>query len=351
MKHISYIIILVCFLTSCQEDMNLQTNTSEVFWVEHDEAQMPVWVEGNTESKKIILVLHGGPAGDGSRGYNLNDEFAVPLEERYAVAYWDQRGSGVSKGNYDESRLNVDQFVEDLDKVVDVLYYRYGNDIDLYLFGNSWGGFLGNAYLIDEGRQSKIKGWIEVDGQHDFGAAIIYAEQQMRQIANEQIQAGNSVDYWNRKMEELNDINVQNPSDDDHAKMNRLGYQFENRLRLDDVLTREFYLEERAGFDYFFHSPYHPITSAVNSSQTNKILFEQITRMSLTDELHRISLPSLILWGKYDTVTPTQLAYDQYDLISTADDEKKLVILETAGHQSLVHQPSTIVAEIISFID
>lgn len=341
----------ILLITSCTEEIQPAHNTAEVFWVENTGAQMPVWVEGNTASNNFILILHGGPAGSGATGYNLNDAFSVPLEERFAVAYWDQRGSGTAKGNYTSSSLNLEQFVEDLDKVVDVMKYRYGQDINLYLLGNSWGGFLGNAYLIDETRQAKIAGWIAVDGQHDFEQGLEYAVEQMTNIAEEQISQGNDVDYWNNRLMDIQNANIKNPSPSDHSYLNRLAYRMEYKLENTGVLTRGFQLEQGEGFDYFFLSPYNPITSNINSNQTNSIMWNQITPMSLTNDLHRISLPSLILWGKYDMVTPTQLGIDQYHLISTSDSEKELVILETSGHQALKHQPSKVVSHIISFID
>ena len=42
----------------------LSTNVNEIFWVTNNGADMPVRVMGNTASKVIILIVHGGP-GDG----------------------------------------------------------------------------------------------------------------------------------------------------------------------------------------------------------------------------------------------------------------------------------------------
>ncbi len=344
------LIIIATLSLGCTESTLFSNQAEDIFWLKHKGAEMPIWVEGNTASKQFILVLHGGPAGSGSLGYNLNHEFSVPLEERYALAYWDQRGSGNAKGNPSISTLTLDQFVEDLDLVVDAMKHRYGTDIDIFLLGNSWGGFLGNAFLSHYEKQDKICGWIVVDGQHDFRQGLVYAHQQMLDIAEERISAGVNPHYWNTKKESILSRPVDSPVSEDYAFYNRIAYQIEYQLEREDVLSQEFFLEDGQGFDYYFQSSYNPITSNANANTTNSILWNEIIQTSLSDELHQITLPTLILWGKYDTVTPTSLAYDLFEYISTKENEKKLVILQSAGHQALKHEPRRVVEEVISFI-
>ena len=125
---------------------------------------LPVWVKGNTASKTIIVYLHGGPGGGGSFGSSefLNSEFVEAVTEKYAMVFFDQRGSGSSQGHYDKSLMTEAQFVEDLDKLVILLQNKYGSDINVFLYGVSWGGYLGTAYLVTGENQNKIKGWIIV---------------------------------------------------------------------------------------------------------------------------------------------------------------------------------------------
>ena len=55
---------------SCQkEEITLSDNAKDHFFLKSDGAEMPVWVEGNTESKTLVIFLHGGPGGS-SIGYN-----------------------------------------------------------------------------------------------------------------------------------------------------------------------------------------------------------------------------------------------------------------------------------------
>ncbi|HSR34632.1 MAG TPA: hypothetical protein VLY63_29020, partial [Anaerolineae bacterium] len=80
----------------------------DYFWVERNNARMPVWVRGNTASSTFIVFNHGGPGSTGTAEsiFEVNPGngklgHASPvqaLESDYAVVYWDQRHSGMSRG-------------------------------------------------------------------------------------------------------------------------------------------------------------------------------------------------------------------------------------------------------------
>lgn len=107
---------------------------------------MPVSVRGNKSSGIFIVFLHGGPGGTALQKIGLPAFDA--LEESYATVFWDQRGSGSSQGNSSDKLLTLGQFVEDLDKLIDLISYKYDHP-KIFLMGHSWGGCLGTAYLLD----------------------------------------------------------------------------------------------------------------------------------------------------------------------------------------------------------
>lgn len=90
-----------------------------------------------------LILLHGGP-GLGETA--LFRHFNAPLEKRFTLVYWDQRGAGKS---YDRgiprSSMTVDQFLNDLDELVDAVCKRVGAT-RVVLFGHSWGSVLGVLY-------------------------------------------------------------------------------------------------------------------------------------------------------------------------------------------------------------
>ena len=112
-----------------------------------------------------MLLLHGG-AWREAQGFNqlLDVFFSGPLEEDYALVYWDQRMSGSSTGTFPVEMLTMEQYVADLDALIELLKTRYGQDIGIFLMGHSWGGNLGSAYITTDDHADKLKGWINVAG-------------------------------------------------------------------------------------------------------------------------------------------------------------------------------------------
>src|SRR5690349_20194394 len=88
----------------------------DLFFVSRAGADMPVGVRGADPTQSLILYLHGGPAGSAFRD-RLQPVFAQ-LEESHAVAYWDQRASGLAQGDPSPPTFTLPSFVEDLDLVV-----------------------------------------------------------------------------------------------------------------------------------------------------------------------------------------------------------------------------------------
>ncbi len=102
-----------------------------------------VMTRGRDAANPPLILLHGGP---GFAETFFFRHFNAPLEEGFTVVYWEQRGSGKS---YDRHiprwSMNVEQFIADLDGLVDVVRGRLGQD-RVALFGHSWGSLLGTLY-------------------------------------------------------------------------------------------------------------------------------------------------------------------------------------------------------------
>ena len=90
-------------------------------------------------------------------------------------------------------------------------------------------------------------------------------------------------------------------------------------------------------------------TPLANGGLTNLILSNETSSTSLTGDLRKVTLPLLVLTGKYDFVVPPALAHDLHNLSSSL--EKKIVVLEKSGHSPMIHEPIKYRNEIISFIE
>lgn len=162
------------------------------FFIKNAGAEMPVYIKGNIASKTFILFVHGGPGSNASLVSFL--PVAKELENDYAFVYWDQRGSGLSQGNPDRY-VYREQFVEGLDLVVEGIKLRHNNP-GIVIYGVSWGGALGSAYLSTGNYQDKITGFICVNSGHNLLEGIPKSVVFVKEYAQIQIDNGIDVDYW-----------------------------------------------------------------------------------------------------------------------------------------------------------
>lgn len=354
MRILNYILIgLISFAScSCEEDVVATGQVDELLWLENKGAQMPIWVEGKASSKTFILILHGGPGGSSLVYNDVLVEMANAFEQEYAVAYWDQRSSGNAKGNYDKEQVSLVQMEEDLDLVIDLLKHKYGSDISLFLLGHSWGGYLGNYYLRDKLKQLKLNGWIDVDGAHNLEKLTLDGLQLMEEVASEQIRAESSQkESWQEVLDFATDFDTSNLAEVDRfIEVNTMAGKAES-LALLDGLTQEAVVE-LSGVWRNLAGPNHPLTGLTNAFQlTRTKLLDEAIAFPLTDELGKVKIPSLLLWGKYDFIVPPSLGEEMLDKLGTPDARKSLIIYEDSGHSPMGSDAEGFIRDVMDFID
>lgn len=115
----------------------------EAYVLETDGVRLHLWLRGNAASREVMVVLHGGP-GSGSACLRSSSGFHN-LEERYIVAYYDQRGSGQSY--YDlQQGLPAATILNDVAAVVRHTRRRFPEK-RLHVWGGSFGAYLAFAYM------------------------------------------------------------------------------------------------------------------------------------------------------------------------------------------------------------
>lgn len=333
------LIILGSFilLISCTRET---TDEFDHFFFRNADADLSVEINGNIASKVFFLYLHGGPGG-GSFAYN-SGYFADEMEKDYAMVYLDQRGNGASQGGYKREALTIDQNSDDIYKLVQLLKAKYGNDSKFFLAGHSWGGLTSAHALINTEIQKDIKGWIEMNGAHDFIKNDIEAVKMFQQLGAEEIAKQNNVDFWEGVLERVNQMDTLNITDEDQGYLNQTGFEAESKFELTN-------LGEGSIFPYTLGTPGLSLASAASNRFGNIILNEDSRKHPLTARLNEIEVPSLFLWGKYDFVVPPAIGLSAYNLVNT--DKKKIVIFETSGHSPMVNEGITFTQEVKDFIE
>src|SRR6266536_1987969 len=102
-----------------------------------------VMIRGESLDNPLLILLHGGPGWSETHFFR---RFNSQLEKAFTVVYWDQRGSGKSfDSKIPKSSMTVEQFIADLDELVDTVCARVGKP-KVAIFGHSWGSVLGPLY-------------------------------------------------------------------------------------------------------------------------------------------------------------------------------------------------------------
>lgn len=336
------LVFSVCFI-SCEQDDPL--NVEDILYVERNGAQTAAQIFGNVASQNFLLILHGGPGGAGIT-YRTN-AMENSIENDYAVVYYDQRGQGMSQGHLNKENLTTEEIAKDIDALIAVLRQKYGAKSQIFLLGHSWGGYLGSYYLLDEKRQENIKAWIEVDGAHDF--PMMFAEQKILydSIAKQQIDRGNNTAYWEEIVENISDIDPEDLSEEDRFYLNGEAYTAEGILLQDDVLNIPSVDLNLIKYQYI---DYNILTAFSTGQYANNVLLDQgLLESSLTEELHKIKIPTLLLWGSYDLVVPPALG--ESALENLGSEEKSLVYFERSGHSPMYYEELEYISILKDFLE
>ena len=102
-----------------------------------------VMMRGERLTNPPLIILHGGPGLSDTPFFRRGN---AALETGFTVVYWDQRGTGRSFGRrIPRSSMTVEQFIADLDELVETARHRLGQST-VALLGHSWGSVLGVLY-------------------------------------------------------------------------------------------------------------------------------------------------------------------------------------------------------------
>jgi pimeloyl-ACP methyl ester carboxylesterase len=338
-KYIAFIMLMYVVIACTKQN----SESSERFMFRHEGADLSVQVDGNVSSKVFILLLHGGPGGGGNE-YNQG-YYSDKLEEKYAMVYLDQRGNGSSQGNYDKSDLTLEQNSRDVYALTLYLKEKYGKDISLFLMGHSWGGTTSAHALLNTEIQKELKGWIEVDGAHDFNLNDVEGVKMFQEISEQQIALNKNTDFWQPIFDEVSKMDTNNVTSDNQGFLNSKGFEAEGKM---EEITSSDLPNNGPNFG-LLNSPDVSLSGYLSNQFGNPILNEDSQNNPMTSQLNQIEIPCQFLWGKYDFVVPPALGYSAFNLVNTT--QKELVIFEHSGHSPMSNEPMLFVEEVIDFVE
>ena len=225
-----------------------------------------------TGGKYTLLCLHGGPG--------MTHDYLETLEGLASmgrqVIFYDQLGSGNSDHPQDPGLWKIPVFIEQINALRDAL----GLD-QVHLFGQSWGGFLAQEYLLTKptGIQSLI-----LSNSAASTKRWIAEANRLRSALPREIQRV------------LNKHETDGSTDDPAYKLATESYYRRHLCRLDpwpECLNRT--LEKLGQAPEVYNSMWGPSEFHCTGS---------LKDWDIEDRLTEIDLPTLILSGRYDESTP-----------------------------------------------
>jgi pimeloyl-ACP methyl ester carboxylesterase len=331
---LTILLLSLCFAACKKEDIALSVHANEIFWVTNHGADMPIRVMGNTSSRVIVLIIHGGP-GDGS--FDYEDTKTARLREKYAVAFWDQRNSGASAGNNNLSTLSLPQMINDLEVVVKVLKLRY-EGADIFLCSHSFGGLLSAGYLVKDSNQSAVKGWIDIDGAHDYPLTNTLSREMLIDTAQSEIDKNHYVLEWQYILDYCRGH--------DPLSSYKVSSQVESYAH-----HAEYYMGIQQDYSLSLaEDPFDELANYYNLhySSAGIDFLESLESASYSDQLYKIETPALLLWGQFDFVVPPAVGENAIANLGSA--YKKMVLCPHSGHHPMETDTDLVEDEIINFI-
>jgi len=322
---------------------------------------MPVLVRGNFDSDVILLMVHGGVGG--SSGPHIED-FSGMLEEKYMVAFWDQRHAGSSQGNFDKEDFTIDLMAEDMQMVIRMLKEKYGADKKVFSVGHSWGVILSTYYLITQ--DNLLHGAIQSNGSHstipEYSARLDYTQK----FAQEMIEKGMTIPEEIKKegetfssLEQIVEWTKQNDPIETWKQLKILNalYPSVSRYVRSTYFQRVDAIGNVSYRELDFQSHYHPLIESINGLRTQQLVNNHIKEESIQEfydfspQMGAINLPICLIWGKYDPIIGLEVAEDYYQKIATQEEDKELVILERSGHTGLYRENIKFSNAVINFVE
>lgn len=343
---------MLLLAVSCKQSS--QERVDQEVMVDVPGSQLYVRVRGNA-AKPLIINLHGGPGGYSGIDIHL---MGPSLEDKFLVGYLDQRGCGKSPECSDTSFLTVEQYIEDLDHVVERLMEMYNKET-VQLMGTSWGGMYGFLYLLTH--QDKVGSYACIDGKvnsiYQNHSLIEYELRRSREIMD-------TTESESRRKEMkfiIRELNRIKSSDfgNFHADVNWMKHVVPAQLGFNayfvdtaKVISFDDVINDSSLLQLMRYTPeeYAEIgtkAEIVNTAFRNTPSYNNI---NIEDDLKRITTPTVVIQGEQDFVVGqghAQLIYNALDNLS--EGEKSLHIIPGVGHCPAIESPAQLSAILVDF--
>jgi pimeloyl-ACP methyl ester carboxylesterase len=289
-----------------------------------------VMMRGENVDNPLLIVLHGGP-GMSEMGFFRHCN--APLERHFTVVHWDQRGTGKSfDRNIPRSSMTLDQFVADLDELVDIVRRRLGKT-KVAILGHSWGSALGPIYAGRFPEKVSIYVGVAQIGDTAAGESLSYslglteAERRHDEKALKKLRAIGPPPYPAKSV--FVERTVVNQLD---GQM-RPGILWQTGRAL-------FGRPESSIFD---------LPNLVRGFRFSlDAMWAEVSKLNLLQLVPALKMPVVIFVGRRDHWVPPETSVAFFDALAAPS--KKLVWFDHSGHEPFVDEPEKFNATMVELV-
>ncbi|WP_260761903.1 alpha/beta fold hydrolase [Mycobacterium sp. SMC-4] len=281
-----------------------------------------VLIRGRDLANPPLIHLHGGPGFSETR---LLRHFNAELEDRFTVAYWDQRGAGKSfHRGIPRSSMTVEQFLTDLDELVTTVCARVGQE-RVVLHGHSWGSLLGVLYA--DRHPERVAAYL---GTAQIGDAAAAESASYACALNAAERRGHG-----RALKALRAIGP--PPYPAHSVFSERTWL----QRLDGQLSPRSLWKLRGAVlgGGRESSPLDLVNEIRGFRFTMDAMWREASALNLLSTVPALRMPVIFLLGRRDHWVPPDTSVAYFDALSAPS--KRLVWFDESGHEPFVDEPST----------
>lgn len=335
---ITFLAFLICIscTTSVQTDKNQEMETNYLDYADREDklsggvrmipiqtpaGEFKVWTKrvGNHPTMKVLL-LHGGP-GATHEYFECFDSFFPQAGIEYY--YYDQLESAYSDQPSDSSLWNIDRFVDEVEQVRIALGLDKSN---FYLLGHSWGGILGIEYALKY--QENLKGLVIANMVSSIPSYMKYANEVLGPQLDPDVLAEiraleASEDYANPRYADL--------------VFTHYYPKHVIRMPLDqwpDPVSRAF---AKINTDMY--------VTMQGPSEFGVVGDTKLKNWDRTQDLSKISVPTLTIGGAYDTMDPKHMEW-----MASQVQNGTYLHCPNGSHMDMYDDQETFFAGLIKFI-
>ena len=167
------------------------------------------------------------------------------------------------------------------------------------------------------------------------------------EVGPRQIALGNYVEEWQEAIDYANGVDTTN-IDDFQVLVDLNIYAHNARTWLADSLATDPDGDSGNLLREFVFAPTSPLLLFFNRNNTALPLFEKILNVSYTERMNEITIPTLLIWGKYDFVVPPELAHTAEPRMGGPVTK---VILPASAHPAMNEEAVAYVNAVVDFVE